>query len=565
MFHREGRRPRGIRAQRHSSVRPRAGLAAPLATPARVLAAAFAAGLGIAGFGCDRPPSSTRTLTPASDGAGAASSSSGLETDSAPLLAPADAGEAPGKAVQIANYGEAKTAPKVLCAELASPRAKNHLAELDLRTSFVDGDDLLALVNRSPTGVLSPDFAPSDLIDLATGKPVSSPKQCDLTQCLRKDAAASIKELFGAMKREGFPAHIESAYRSYSAQCVTFLKWSRHSNFCQATEQSALPGHSQHQLGTTADVFSDAWAQDPRGSFRDGFGCTKAGQWLREHGWEYGWVFPYPIHPDDKNARDACHPRTDVPVPINPLTGYRYEHWHARFIGKDNARAFVTAAKAKNALDPDAYTLEQWLREQHGLGPTESEIPVCDGCSCGACATMAAPGTGVCGERALHLDEHGAPRAGEASALGSTKLRREGDLVVLEAEVNIGKGAITQPPLLDVAPLSNRFDERESFTSFTPFGRATAHAYPSAANAVRIGLEPRTSNPTGPRYPYRVGLADAKYAFYNRANVLLPAAPGASTVVLRAKSAGSQFRVALLNGETAVAEKEVSVDGMAGP
>ena len=68
------------------------------------------------------------------------------------------------------SFGTAKTANRVGCA----PIAGKHISEKDLKTSYVDGDDLLALVNRSPQGQLPPDYAPSDMVDIRNGKPATA-------------------------------------------------------------------------------------------------------------------------------------------------------------------------------------------------------------------------------------------------------------------------------------------------------------------------------------------------------------------------------------------------------
>ena len=178
-----------------------------------------------------------------------------------------------GASAAAEPFGHARAAPRTLCSGVAG----KHVTERDLRTSFVSGDDLLALVNRSPQGQLAPDWSPTDLVDLRTGQATAA-GECDKVQCLRKEAAGALGELLGDMKKRGFPGKVESAYRGYGVQCGTFLRWAGKGGFCEATEQSALPGHSQHQLGTTVDLFSEEWAKDERGVFREGFGCTPGGQ-----------------------------------------------------------------------------------------------------------------------------------------------------------------------------------------------------------------------------------------------------------------------------------------------
>ena len=124
--------------------------------------------------------------------------------------------------------------------------------------------------------------------------------------------------------------------------------------------------------------------------FRDGFGCSPGGKWLDENAWTFGFVVSYPIDPDDRRDGARCLARADRPVPINPKTGYKSEPWHVRFIGTEDASRYHDAWLAIGPGGPAEITLEQWLRGRRGLRG-DSELPVCDGCQCGACSTMAPP------------------------------------------------------------------------------------------------------------------------------------------------------------------------------
>ena len=440
-------------------------------------------------------------------------------------------------------FGVARTASRAGCAVLAD----RHMPDVDLRTSFVDGDDLLAVVNRSPSGQLAPDYAPRDLVDVRTKKPASA-SDCDGLLCLRSDAAGALDELLGAMKKEGFPGHVESAFRSYGAQCGTFGNWARKSSFCEATEQSALPGHSQHQLGTTVDLFTEEWAKDPRGVFREGFGCTPAGRWIREHATEHGFVVPYPIHPDDRHPRQRCVARWDIPVNINPRTGYRYEHWHIRYVGKDAAQRFRTAFEASGPGTPGEITVEQWLRSEKRLGGADVELPVCDGCNCGACATLAE--SHACDRKggALHLDAHGRPiaSAGAPAIANVAKGKaRKWRGAVVEVKLEVPAGTITQPPIagLDAAG----YVAGATFERLAPYPETEPRAFAPLAGAWVVAVEP-VPNDTGVAWPYRAALAAAAVGqIYNRADVILPARTGAITVKVPIPAA-ARAKVVLLKG-----------------
>lgn len=448
------------------------------------------------------------------------------------------------------SFGTAKTATRVGCTAIAG----RHTSEKDLKTSFVDGDDLLAIVNRSPQGQLAPDYAPSDMVDIRNGKAATA-AECEKTHCLRKDAAAALDELMAEMKKQGFPGKVESAFRSYGFQCGTFNNWASRSTFCEATEQSALPGHSQHQLGTTLDLFTEEWAKDERGVFREGFGCTPAGRWLREHAGDYGFVMPYPIHPDDRHPKQSCVVRWDIPVNINPRTGYRFEHWHIRFVGKDAAARFEKARVASQPGTPGEITVEQWLRAERGITGADTELPVCDGCNCGACSTLSARGENACDKKggALHLDAEGHPLASAEppQIVDAKKTKKHG----VEVKLEVPDGVTTQPPV------AVAWESGETVEKVTPYPETAPRAFRPIAGAWVIGVEP-VPNATGTAWPWRAGIAQPLVGqIYNRANVLLPARAGSVTVRVGIPKGTSKVKVVLMEGGAAKgAERIVDLD-----
>ena len=496
-------------------------------------------------------PTSTATPTPTADAS--ATTSAAVLDAGPPSLASADA----GLTTSPDPFGRARTAPRTYCSGVAG----KHVTDRDLRTSFVSGDDLLAIVNRSPTGQLAPDWAPTDLVDLRTGQSASA-TDCEKVQCLRKEAAGALGELLGEMKKRGFAGKVESAFRGYGTQCGTFLRWAGKGGFCEATEQSALPGHSQHQLGTTVDLFSEEWAKDERGVFREGFGCTPAGKFLQEHAIELGFVMPYPIHPDDRHPKQSCVVRWDIPININPKTGYRFEHWHIRYVGKEPASRFAKALAASGLGTPNEITVEQWLRAEKGLVsgpgvPPDAELPVCDGCNCGACSTLSAPGENACDKKggALHLDEHGrplpasnAPQILAAHAASAKKWKGH----IVEVKLAVPDGVATQPPV--VGPDGAGYVTGSSFERLSPYPESPARAFPPISGAWVVAIEP-VPNEGGVAWPWRAAIsATIVGQTYDRANVLLPARPGNVTLKVPIPDAPSKVRVVLMEGGVAKGE-----------
>lgn len=527
---------------------------------ASLVHATFVCGVVLAACKKDPPaPSASSAAPPATD------ASAPLVTDADTEATTPDGGDPSSPDAAAAPYGKLVERAHLRCSVLGKGKSPNYLAARDLGTSFVDGDDLLALVNRSPQGALSPDYAPSDMVDVVKFEPKTA-AECDRWQCLRKDAAAAMRTLLAAMAKAGLPGHIESVYRSYAAQCATFQGWVKRSDFCSAAEQSALPGHSQHQLGTTIDLFTQEWKAGGETVFRQGFGCTKGGKWLKEHSWEHGFVFPYPIHPDDLHEKEECISRGDHEVPINPKTGYRYEHWHVRFVGVEAAREFHDATAKAAPTDPNGITLEQWIRRKRGLS-ADTDLSVCDGCNCGACATLAGA-SGACGARAISLADDGRPVHAEGESKLVAASRDNGPEAkkwagaLLAVTVDAAPHAVTQPPFVSAA--GPGFASKEVTTAaFVPLPKTLPRDYPALAGAVRIGVRLPGDEPG--KYPYTVGIADFRAAsIYNRANLLVPAREGKNVHLVPLPAVDGPIEVRLLVGGVPHGEAIV-VDGKAAP
>jgi len=189
----------------------------------------------------------------------------------------------------------------------------------DIKGVTRSGDDLLALVNKEYQ--LPRTYGPSDLVSVCSN--VSNVRCVNNTDfLLRKILINDLQELVSAATQDGIDLSIRSAYRSYSTQEYTYNYWLGVNNdSIAATDKiSARPGHSQHQLGTTVD-FSSKEINDGLGGT---FASTQASKWLANNAWKYGFVMAYPPG-------------------YESVTGYSYESWHYRYIGKEYAQDMVNS------------------------------------------------------------------------------------------------------------------------------------------------------------------------------------------------------------------------------
>ncbi len=128
---------------------------------------------------------------------------------------------------------------------------------------------------------------------------------------VRRIVIADLRAMVRASRRAGVRLAVESAYRSYSTQVWTFAHWARVGGVAAALASSARPGHSEHQLGTAID-FKTAGGRQP---WWGDWGRTREGGWLRRNAWRFGFVMSYPTGK-------------------KPVTCYRYEPWHFRYVGR---------------------------------------------------------------------------------------------------------------------------------------------------------------------------------------------------------------------------------------
>ena len=150
------------------------------------------------------------------------------------------------------------------------------------------------------------DYEPKDLMAVK-GNDLWNVSRNDLS--LRPEAYAALEDLSRAALNDGIKLLVSSTYRSYQYQEGLFNRYVKQDGEALAERYSARPGTSQHQLGVAIDF----------GSITDDWCDTKMGKWVYEHAAEHGWSLSFPQGYED-------------------VTGYMWECWHFRYIGKEACR-----------------------------------------------------------------------------------------------------------------------------------------------------------------------------------------------------------------------------------
>jgi D-alanyl-D-alanine carboxypeptidase len=194
--------------------------------------------------------------------------------------------------------------PALMSADiLEASQNGSFLAEYEAASA---GDPYLyALIDK--THPLPPGYEPDDLVPLQDGAYRIGRGGLSL----RRAAEAALTEMALAARADGVTLLASSSYRSEAYQKEVYERNVRQSGQETADRESARPGRSQHQSGLVVDF----------GSITDDFAGTAAGKWMRENAFRFGWSLSFP---------DG----------YEHITGYRWESWHYRYVGKPLA-AFI--------------------------------------------------------------------------------------------------------------------------------------------------------------------------------------------------------------------------------
>ncbi|MGL4985533.1 MAG: M15 family metallopeptidase [Treponemataceae bacterium] len=164
-----------------------------------------------------------------------------------------------------------------------------------------DNDNLLILVDKKH--LLPPTYVPTDLIPLEKNN-LFAINRNDLS--LRKTTFEALQAMARDAQKDNVNILVSSTYRSYDYQKNVYERHVQSMGKKEADRVSAAAGTSQHQLGTVIDF----------GSITDEFAQTKAGKWVFDNAERYGFSLSFPAN-------------------YEHVTGYVWESWHYRYIGKE--------------------------------------------------------------------------------------------------------------------------------------------------------------------------------------------------------------------------------------
>ncbi len=152
---------------------------------------------------------------------------------------------------------------------------------------------------------LDNNYVPDNLESISTRFALSNMKMVNT-------AKNAFEEMAQEAKKENLSIIAMSTYRSYDYQVNLYNRYVKADGKDAADTYSGRPGHSEHQTGLAVDVYNG------KENYTN-FEKTKEFIWMNNHAHEFGFILRFP---KDK---------------VNE-TGYTYESWHYRYVGKEIAK-----------------------------------------------------------------------------------------------------------------------------------------------------------------------------------------------------------------------------------
>ena len=179
-------------------------------------------------------------------------------------------------------------------------------------------DSLMVLVNK--LNRLQSNYVPHDLEQISLNYATNN-------KFLRKESKENFEKLSSDAKKIGYSIIAVSAYRDYDYQENLFNNYVKEKGENYALKCSAKAGHSEHQTGLSVDVMGS-------NNDYDQFEKSKEFDWMKNNSYKYGFILRYP------KGKEY-------------ITGFKYEPWHYRYVGKDIASIIYT----------EGITLEEYYKK----------------------------------------------------------------------------------------------------------------------------------------------------------------------------------------------------------
>ncbi len=224
-------------------------------------------------------------------------------------------------------------------------RLTNIMREYEQYLDPADRDAYLTLVNKE--NPISKDYVPTDLVELPAEIKNGNINCSQMRLYAAKALEAMIKEIEAEFKVDNLANRIfaQSGYRTYEYQLNNFNKYIEAEMAADpdltydearelALKYSALPECSEHRTGLAIDLI------DTRvGELDNPFTNAYWTKWLETNAWKFGFILRYPESEDE----------------VHPITGYQYESWHFRYVGRYHAERISAAG----------LTLEEYLENMN--------------------------------------------------------------------------------------------------------------------------------------------------------------------------------------------------------
>lgn len=172
----------------------------------------------------------------------------------------------------------------------------------DLILTKEESNKIDAIVNKYYQ--LEEDFEPNNLTA------IDSKYARNDSQLLQKEATEAFNQMCSDAKLENISLYSGSAYRSYEYQNTLYNNYIKKDGLTAAETYSARPGYSEHQLGLAVDIMNGNWSYVSKDNIEY--------SWLQANSYKYGFILRYP---ENKEY----------------ITGYMFEPWHYRYLGKELA------------------------------------------------------------------------------------------------------------------------------------------------------------------------------------------------------------------------------------